>query len=74
MNTKCSHCGEENVYKTEGVSSRGGYGPDLLPALHGFFRSAKFDVIVCANCGLTQFFADETARTRVLSSTRWRKV
>jgi predicted nucleic-acid-binding Zn-ribbon protein len=74
MASKCSNCGGENLYRTEGVSARGGYGPNLLPGLGAFWSGARFDVTVCADCGLTQFHADERTRATLPFSRRWRRV
>jgi predicted nucleic-acid-binding Zn-ribbon protein len=74
MTRKCSSCGSEDLHRTQGVNARGGYGPDLLPGLGGFWSGAKIEVVVCANCGLTQLYADEKARTQLASSNKWSKV
>ena len=72
---KCKQCGEESLYKTEGVFARGGYGPDLLPGLASIWsirNGAKFQVVACSNCGLTQFYADEKTRTKLATSEKWK--
>jgi hypothetical protein len=35
---------------------------------------AEFDVIVCADCGLTRFFAEPEARENVGSTTDWKRL
>jgi predicted nucleic-acid-binding Zn-ribbon protein len=54
MNVKaCRNCGSVERYKKE-IGARGGYGPDLLPI--GFWSAAKFEMQVCGNCGLVEWF------------------
>jgi predicted nucleic-acid-binding Zn-ribbon protein len=71
---KCANCGSESVYMREGVTACGGYGPDLLPGLGGFWSGPDFAVFVCSQCGLTQFFASEAARDKLKSSNKWKRV
>lgn len=70
----CPHCGGSEVYRNKGVGSAGMYGPRLLPGLGRFFSSATFEVLVCADCGLTRFFADREARSRMRTSWVWKRV
>lgn len=70
---KCPECGLENIYATT-TNSGGGYGPILLPQLGGFLRMAAFEVLVCANCGLTRFYADAAARTKLPGANKWRRL
>jgi hypothetical protein len=44
------------------LSSGSGHGPYLLAGLGGFFHFAEFNVVVCADCGLTRLFAEPEAR------------
>lgn len=75
---KCSECGAAALYRTT-TNSGGGYGPALLPGLErpfsmgAFFSGtfAKFDVVVCAECGLTRFYADLDARAKLPTATGW---
>ncbi|HEX8915275.1 MAG TPA: hypothetical protein VF796_23180 [Humisphaera sp.] len=69
--TKCTHCGSADLY-THKVDAGGGYGPNLLSGLGGFFSFAKFDVVLCSACGRCEFFADERARQN--ATTTWRRV
>jgi predicted nucleic-acid-binding Zn-ribbon protein len=71
--TKCPHCGGADLH-TRQVASAGSDGPSLLKGLGGFFRSARFDVVLCATCGRCEFFADEPARQRVAEAKGWRRV
>jgi hypothetical protein len=50
---KCRNCGSSERYTKE-VGARGGYGPDLLPI--GFWAGPKFEIQVCGNCGLVEWF------------------
>lgn len=54
MITKCQACGGNDLMEAE-TSSRGGYGPALLPGT-GSFKSAKFRVVVCTTCGFVHWF------------------
>ncbi len=72
---ECPNCHQRALYARSGVASGGGHGPHLLPWLGrvgGLFPSARFRVVVCAECGLTRFFADEAARERLRESGHWR--
>ena len=62
--TSCSGCGAEDLHVRR-LSSFGGQGPYLLKGLGYLFHYAHFDVVVCANCGLTQFFAEPSAREQL---------
>ena len=69
---KCPECGGGSLYTTR-VDSSGYYGPNLLPGLGGFLRGyAEFDIVVCAICGLTRFYAEERAREKLSRSAQWR--
>jgi len=75
MNTvkPCPECGKTNLFVTT-TNSGGGYGPMLLPKLGGFIVPATFEVVVCADCGLTRFFASPDARNRLATTKNWRKI
>ncbi len=62
--TICHSCSGQQLYTTD-TSSAGGYGPDLLPKLGGFWGGAKFHVVVCCDCGCTQFFASQKALKKI---------
>lgn len=66
----CPECGGSNLYQTT-TASTGLYGPALLPGLGGFFRTPNFHVVVCADCGLSRFYADSTARAKLAATSRW---
>ena len=63
----CPECGQKNLYVTE-ANSGGGHAPNYLPGLGRFIGTAKFDIVVCADCGLTRFFASRHARGRLDSA------
>ena len=72
-NSNCPECGQGNLYSSGEVSSGGGYAPNYLPGLGGVFASAKLNVVVCRDCGLTRFFASRAAREKLPESGKWRK-
>jgi predicted nucleic-acid-binding Zn-ribbon protein len=70
---KCPECERQNVFAT--ISNSGaGYGPMFLPGLGGFLRMAKFEVLVCADCGLTRFYAEPDARTKLSGAKGWSRI
>ena len=71
----CPNCQSRNLYKTKtGVASGGGHAPNYLPGLGKWYRAGRLDVVVCRDCGLTRFFADEEDRARLDDSNRWERV
>ena len=71
--TICPECRGANLYSTE-TCAGGGYGPILLPGLGGFMRLARFQVVVCADCGLTRFYAEHNARAKLPRARAWLQV
>lgn len=69
----CPECGQKNLYVTT-TNSGGGYGPMLLPRLGGFWGMPKFEVVVCADCGLTRFFASSQALAKLPAANNWSKI
>ncbi len=69
----CPSCGSSNVFTYDKpISAGGGYSPNLLPGLGGFFGGAKVEVVVCADCGLLRQFASEEARQKLRGGAkRW---
>ena len=63
----CPECGQKKLYVAE-ARSGGGHAPNYLPGLGGFIGAAKFNIVVCADCGLTRFFALAQARSRLDSA------
>jgi hypothetical protein len=68
----CAVCGERSLYVRKNVASGTFEGPTLLPGLGGWFSYATFNVVVCATCGHTQFFASEEARRKLSDSGWWK--
>jgi predicted nucleic-acid-binding Zn-ribbon protein len=66
----CPHCAGTELY-TRRLSSAG-HQIYLLRGLGHFLHFAEFDVVVCANCGLTRFFAEPEARQNARSSADWK--
>jgi DNA-directed RNA polymerase subunit RPC12/RpoP len=70
----CPNCGGRTLYRGPETSSGGGHGPRFLPGLGGFFREAKFNLVVCRDCGLTRFFVSPEARAKLKESSRWKSI
>ncbi|BBO32128.1 hypothetical protein [Lacipirellula parvula] len=71
--TQCSHCNGTALYTTK-IGANGGYGPFLLPKLGQLFSYAKFDAVLCADCGHYQLFADSETRERVTDTSIWTRL
>jgi predicted nucleic-acid-binding Zn-ribbon protein len=69
---ECRNCGSRALYLTQ-VSAGGGYAPNYLPQLGTLFAAAKFNVIVCKNCGETRLFAPPEALDKLENSTKWER-
>ena len=70
----CPECGRHNLYATT-TRSGGGYGPMLLPKLGSFWQFfARFEVVVCGDCGLTRFYAEPSARAKLPTVKAWRRL
>lgn len=70
----CPNCGGKRLYRSDEVSAGGGHAPNYLPGLGGFFAAAKFNVVVCGDCGLTRFYASSEARSKLSESSKWNAV
>lgn len=70
----CPNCSGANLYQTDRISAGGGYAPNYLPGLSQFLGRAKFDIIVCGDCGFTRFFAREEARLKLRTSKQWHQL
>ena len=72
---KCPNCQSTELYKNR-IASTGMYGPQLLPGLGSFWSNPKFDIVLCANCGRCEFFADEDACEKVNEAltSGWKRV
>jgi len=69
----CPECARQNLYATT-VGSAGGHGPVLLPGLGGFLHFAKFNIVVCSDCGLTRFYAEPGARAKLPNASQWTRL
>ncbi len=70
----CPNCGGKNLFESKPVSAGGGYAPDHLPGLGGFWAAEQFTVVLCQDCRLIRFFALETALAKLPQSTKWKRV
>jgi predicted nucleic-acid-binding Zn-ribbon protein len=70
----CPNCGGHTLYQGPETSAGGGHAPNYLPGLGAFLRTARFELVVCRDCGLTRFFASKPARAQLKESRRWRAV
>ena len=66
----CPECGRQNLHQTTTAAS-GLYGPSLLPGRGSLFHTPLLGVVVCADCGLTRFYAEPSARARLAESGKW---
>lgn len=69
----CPDCGGAALYCTS-TKSAGPYGPMFLPGLGGLLRFAQFEIVVCADCGLTRFYAEPSARAKLSKARAWSRV
>jgi hypothetical protein len=69
----CPTCGQQSLYVKQEVPAGSGDGIYLLPGLGELFYYATFDVVICASCGHTRFFASEDAR-RKLPDSNWTRL
>ncbi len=80
--TKCPECGAGSLFATTTkANGTGAYGPHYLgglgtPVLHGLIQldQAKFQVVVCAECGLTRFYADAESRAKLPKTDNWQRI
>ncbi len=71
----CPNCGVGPLFLKEKVGARGSHGPDLLPHLGKWgLVGARFNVVVCGNCGLTRLVAGSDALERLRESEKWRRL
>jgi len=70
----CPNCGGGSQYRGPETGSGGGHAPNYLPGLGSFWRSARFSLVVCRDCGLTRFFATAEARQKLTESSRWKSI
>ena len=70
---RCPNCQSDALYTTR-TSAGTPHGPNLLPHLGTILSFASFDVVVCADCGNTQFFADPDSRQKPANASGWQKL
>jgi DNA-directed RNA polymerase subunit RPC12/RpoP len=70
----CPNCGGRTLYKGPETSAGGHHAPNYLPGLGSFWRTARFTLVVCRDCGLTRFFVSPEARAKLKESTRWKSI
>ena len=69
---QCPECDGHSLYQAS-TCSGSPHGPRLLPGLGSFLSFAKMKVVVCADCGLTRFYASEDARSQLGGVRRWQR-
>lgn len=62
MKQVCQNCGGTELY-AKTVSANGDGGPALLPL--GWLAFAAFEVVVCVNCGLTEWYVPQRLLEKV---------
>lgn len=70
----CPHCSGTNLYLNKKGISGGGYAANYLPGLGGLMTCAKLYPVICGDCGLVRFFADQDARAKLPTSDKWMKI
>jgi hypothetical protein len=69
----CPECAGGNLHETF-TNSGGAYGPNLLPRLGGWLITAKLRVLLCADCGLTRFYAEPDALAKLPNAKDWKRL
>jgi len=72
--TPCPNCQSDEVYAYKENVEFSGLSMSFLPALGTMFAAAYVTPVVCADCGLARYFADETARERMKENPGWKKL
>jgi predicted nucleic-acid-binding Zn-ribbon protein len=68
----CPECGSRDQYQAgKPVSAGGGHAPNFLPDLGTWYRPGRFEVVVCADCGLTRYYAEAEARQKLGKAAKW---
>ena len=70
----CPECAGCTVLRHRFVDVASVVGARLMPVGGGPWAEATFEVLVCADCGLTRMFAEPRTLTRFRESAEWRKV
>jgi predicted nucleic-acid-binding Zn-ribbon protein len=58
----CRNCGGTELYSQE-VNANGGDGLKLLPL--GWLTFSTYEIVICAQCGLTEWFVPERLLRKV---------
>ena len=70
----CPECDGTELYVHGDISTRGGYGPDLLPGTSGLFTTAKMKAVVCKDCGLVRFYAQRDTLAKLTADHGWQRM
>ena len=72
----CPDCRGQNLFRTKRpICAGGGYAPNYLPGLgSSVFRAGRFEMVICADCGLTRFYAGTPSREKLENSSKWERV
>ena len=60
----CPHCEGSELFHQK-VCALGPFGFNLLSGLGGTLSPASFEIVVCADCGHTMFFAEKNRLKRL---------
>ena len=72
--SSCTNCGGTSLYEGEETSAGGGHAPNYLSGLGRFLRTARFQLVICEDCGLTRFFASKEARANLADCPKWTRL
>ena len=70
----CPECGSSELLTHSDISTRGGYGPDLLPGSGGVFTSPKMRAVVCRGCGLIRYYASQETLKKIVQKGEWNRL
>jgi predicted nucleic-acid-binding Zn-ribbon protein len=75
MAASCPDCGKTNLFRTVApISAGGGQAPNYLPGLGTLFFAAKFQLVVCQDCGLTRFYVAKEGLEKLPKSEKWKRM
>jgi predicted nucleic-acid-binding Zn-ribbon protein len=75
MAATCPECGKSNLYKSIAqVSAGGGQAPNYLPGLGTIWSAAKFNVVICQDCGLTRYYTAKEGLEKLSKSDKWKRL
>ncbi len=72
--TPCPNCQSNEVYAYKETVPFTGKHVSYLPGLGTMFSAAYVKPVLCAECGLTRYFAQDDARERVKTNGGWEKL